>query len=297
MADFLTRLASRTLGLAPVAEPVIAPIFAPDPSLPAMTGLDEEFDALQRTPEPMLTPSVLLPASSPESVVRPIAPRPRPAPVEVRLTQPSVGEPAARAATAVLDAALIGDIPRQRPPERAIAAGSAADEDEFLLPSADALRPPSLVGTSQPAGTPLSAQAAAPDRSRTPSMWSQAPAAASGRPAAGQDPSVPPQDVEADDLLLPLSPVESLAAKPDSHAAAVVAPTDESERPRRAERGQAAASAAPPLPPTIEITIGRVEVRATMGPPAPVARPQPVAQAAPRLSLEEYLRNQNGGRR
>ena len=47
MADFLTRLASRTLGLAPVAEPVIAPMFAPDPSLPAMAGSDENFDASQ----------------------------------------------------------------------------------------------------------------------------------------------------------------------------------------------------------------------------------------------------------
>ncbi len=55
MADFLTRLASRTLGLAPMAEPVIAPMFAPEPSLPAMTGSDEHFDASQRPPEPMFT--------------------------------------------------------------------------------------------------------------------------------------------------------------------------------------------------------------------------------------------------
>jgi hypothetical protein len=80
-------------------------------------------------------------------------------------------------------------------------------------------------------------------------------------------------------------------------ARAAVTPVDEPEPPRRAERGQAAAAATPPPPPTIEITIGRVEVRATVGPPVPVARPQPVAQTAPRLSLEEYLRNQNGGRR
>jgi hypothetical protein len=108
---------------------------------------------------------------------------------------------------------------------------------------------------------------------------------------------VPPQDVEADDLLLPLSPVATLAAQPAARAAAIVAPADEFELPRRAERGQAAAAATPPPPPTIEITIGRVEVRATVSPPAPVARPQPVAEAAPRLSLEEYLRIQNGGRR
>ena len=38
MADYLTRLASRTLGLTPVAEPVVAPLFAPDE--PATTVSD-----------------------------------------------------------------------------------------------------------------------------------------------------------------------------------------------------------------------------------------------------------------
>ena len=44
MADFLTRLASRTLGLAPVAEPVIAPMFAPDSSEPVIAGNDEPLE-------------------------------------------------------------------------------------------------------------------------------------------------------------------------------------------------------------------------------------------------------------
>ncbi|MCU0500446.1 MAG: hypothetical protein MUC51_01550, partial [Anaerolineae bacterium] len=207
------------------------------------------------------------------------------------------GAPAVRAATTAPDAASVGDIPTQRPPERTVAAGRAADEDTLLLPAADAPRRPAPVGTPKPAETPLSAQVVAPNLSRTPSRWPEEPAAAADRPAARQRPSVPPQDVEADDLLLPLSPVATLAAQPAARAAAIVAPADEFELPRRAERGQAAAAATPPPPPTIEITIGRVEVRATVSPPAPVARPQPVAEAAPRLSLEEYLRIQNGGRR
>lgn len=45
--------------------------------------------------------------------------------------------------------------------------------------------------------------------------------------------------------------------------------------------------------PTVRVTIGRIEVRATAPapPPTPAARP-----TGPRLSLEEYLRRRNGGR-
>ncbi len=51
----------------------------------------------------------------------------------------------------------------------------------------------------------------------------------------------------------------------------------------------------PPLlaPPTIHVTIGRIEVRAAP-PPAPVKRPAPAAST---MSLEEYLRSHAGNRR
>ena len=299
MADFLTRLASRTLGLAPVAEPVIASMFAPDSSLPAMTGSDESLDASQEAAEPVVTRGVLPPISLPEDMVRPVAPRSRPDPIEARLTQPSAGETTLRTAMTVPDDAIVGDSPtrwrRQLSPE---ASSATADEDVLLIPLADAserlLLPQASAAAETPLAMPLTARSDSPDPSRTPSMWPEEPVAASGWSAARQGPSVPPRDVEPDELLLPLSPVEAMSMRPDARAA--VTPADEPELPRRAERGQAAAAAMPPPPPTIEITIGRVEVRA-VHPPAPVARPQSAAQAAPRLSLEEYLRNQNGGRR
>lgn len=50
----------------------------------------------------------------------------------------------------------------------------------------------------------------------------------------------------------------------------------------------------PPEPaPTVQITIGRIEVRATPPPPARAEKKQP---QTPVLSLDEYLRQRNGGR-
>jgi hypothetical protein len=50
----------------------------------------------------------------------------------------------------------------------------------------------------------------------------------------------------------------------------------------------------PGTTPSIRVTIGRVEVRAVMAPALPL-RPKP--KAAPRLSLEDYLRSRKGSDR
>src|SRR5207245_638919 len=51
-------------------------------------------------------------------------------------------------------------------------------------------------------------------------------------------------------------------------------------------------------PPVVHVTIGRIEVRAMVEAPAPVrAAAAPVAPAALRLSLEQYLSERSEGRR
>ncbi len=46
-------------------------------------------------------------------------------------------------------------------------------------------------------------------------------------------------------------------------------------------------------PPVVKVTIGRVEVRARFAP----EKPKREARREPRMSLEDYLRSQNGGSR
>jgi len=63
---------------------------------------------------------------------------------------------------------------------------------------------------------------------------------------------------------------------------------------RRSLNGQSQTQLAPPIapsPPTINVTIGRVEVRAS----TPVKRSEPTRQGAPKLSLEDYLRGRRTG--
>ena len=231
MADFLTRLASRTLGLAPVAEPVITPMFAPDPSLPAMAGSDEALDALQQAPQPAEKWGALPPVSSPEGIVRPVAPRPRPDPIEwpallateARLTQPSAGETTLHTAMTASVAAIVGDVParrrRQLSPE---ASSETAGENALLMPPADDSERLLLPKASAAAETPLAmllpARPDSSDSSRTQATWTEEPLAASSRSAVRQERTAPLSwDVEPDEpLLLPRNPAEAPSMRRDA---------------------------------------------------------------------------------
>lgn len=76
----------------------------------------------------------------------------------------------------------------------------------------------------------------------------------------------------------------------------VSADTPEATQPAAVPRRRAVAEET--SSPTIRITIGRVEVRAvTPDPPPEPAQPSPAARPEMGLSLEDYLRQHNGGRR
>lgn len=77
-------------------------------------------------------------------------------------------------------------------------------------------------------------------------------------------------------------PVPARPPTADARAAAL---------PQRSEAGFRGIQAAP----TIEVTIGRIEVRA-LTPPAPPPAPSRQRQAPPKMSLDDYLRAQGGGK-
>jgi hypothetical protein len=65
--------------------------------------------------------------------------------------------------------------------------------------------------------------------------------------------------------------------------------------PRRAARAAAQAQQVPaPSAPPVQVTIGRIEVRAVAGPGTPARSPR---AAPPRLTLDDYLRSRSGGSR
>jgi len=84
------------------------------------------------------------------------------------------------------------------------------------------------------------------------------------------------------------SPAAARATTPVVCPAVLLAKAAQSPPPRREP------AAAPASPPPVQITIGRVEVRAVH---APAERARSAAPAAPRLSLDDYLRRRSGGSR
>lgn len=65
------------------------------------------------------------------------------------------------------------------------------------------------------------------------------------------------------------------------------------------ERGPREPRVAAPEPPapTIRVAIGRIEVRAITRPPAPPTQRTAPARPGSALSLDDYLKQRNGGRR
>lgn len=147
------------------------------------------------------------------------------------------------------------------------------------------------------AGTPP-ARAAATPAAATPSPPATRPPPPPG--AAANGPARATRPVPIDDS------IRAAAVAPARRAAdAAAVPHPAAPRPapatvaaaaagtaRRAAAPSLAPAAAPaPLPP-IEVTIGRVEIRAV----APAAAPaRPVRAGGPRLSLDDYLRQRGGG--
>jgi len=317
MGDYLTRLVQRTLGMAPVVRPAIAPLYAPGPvmtgagarvseeafpgevvdtsfsledipvvpqagrshramSLPAVSetpkGSEEQLE-----PGPSAPPNHLrgTPRRQPESQAERARAQAPPEAREIRRD----GKPSAVFATPQNPSpALTLSGPKPRIP-------TSVNETEAALPAREnrplfslPLHPdipdhaPLLVPPHGERSGITVTREAAPEQGRSQAAFT---ASADSLPSS-------PDESPAQQIFRP-----RVVLSERQTPSAVEAPT-KGDRRRGAPESATAA-------PTIRVTIGRVEVRANL-PPTAAARSKP-ARPGPMLSLDDYLKRRNEGRR
>jgi hypothetical protein len=288
MSDYFGYLAQLTLGVTPSLKPRPASRFDPAATMetmPAMVVVDEAAEPPQRSP-------------------RPAAPTRTEPPSELRH-----GRHATRLE------------PKRRPQDEA--APGSAEGDLEGGPAIPTSRPP-VPQTSPDSVVAESAQARAAEE---PPIAATQPAPHTHVERVVREPSVPPAErplvspqVRWIDESAPQHPTDSggdagservvvvHAERPVARDgsrqdldACTTAPSSDpppsgappgfvvdSDRERAARLGRRI----PPSPPTIQVTIGRVEVRAVQPPPS--VPPQPTSRA-PELTLDDYLKSRSGG--
>jgi len=280
MNAFLAGLVDRAQGRAPVLERRPRALFEPQRPLPAR--VDEiEPEAAVDWPAPAASP----PRSEPQTIGQPID-RPGGPVAAARPQAPSSREPAPPPT-------------RKEPvPTQAASIAAALRPLPRLAESAEVERPRSVHGPAAPEPTG--------DPGRLPSRRSEAAGAASATAAVRLKPAA----AVAHEPRSPVAPRPAAAVAATvqhlhQHSTIVTTRTSRatpaSARPavllaKAAQQGPARRepAAAVNAPPPVQITIGRVEVRA-LQPAAERARPG--TPAAPRLSLDDYLRRRSGASR
>jgi hypothetical protein len=278
MSGFLQRLAERSRPGAPEAlRPVVAePFLAPEG--PLELERVEERDV--RPAQPPASPAPQAPAPP----ARPAAPREPSAAPEAPARPPL---PAREEGPAQTAAGKGGEPPAALPselPRRAAEASSTFDRyttKTRTSPRADAPAEatPSLPVVRHEAGKPP--EETAPPARPAPKQPEPAPrepapeAPIVVRTVHRPEPEPPPREPRA-------------AAGVEGAPAAPAAAPRPQPGPRPARR-----AAASPAPPPVEVSIGRVDVRAVFEPPA--QEPAPAPSAAPAVSLDEYLQRRDAG--
>ena len=305
MAYFLTRLAERVLGVAPVVQPVTPPMFAPEPAGHS-TGLEWDSEA----------------TTSPGDPDRPRAP-------SARETPPARDAPAGRPADAAmaqqedqsgdaLSSATPGS-PRGTPESRSGAShlSESGSSERGAMTGKEDQRGPSRTTARHPQTPPESPHHAEPGPTRR-GLPLGPPSAEDESEEAVFRPLRTLLDLVQGETVPPLpSPGAQATLDTSEDTPASKATLDRPEPPDAPppvaprmvrpqldgsylERGPQEPRVAAPesTAPAIRVTIGRIEVRAiTPPPPIPPAQRTTPARPGPALSLDDYLKQHNGGLR
>jgi hypothetical protein len=310
MGDFLSRLADRTLETAPVAKPALAPAFAPAPGGPARAdgGHAPDIEEIDAPRQPAKRPRHDLPLTATQPNERPAGRDDEPRSIAIPAMRPQPPEPMARpvgprdngageprdddrtprreeARPAPVEIRIIErEIEHLHDPGRSAVPEHRADdfrEQSFLLPPTLPVQTPAMredAGRMIAAPMPMATETAgdrrsddtgesradnekrAPRRSDEPSPRNEG---AASRPLAAMEPQRITPRVELLDKAMP------------------------------AERGRREEGTSTVAPQTIQVTIGRIEVRATT--PAKAERRE--RRGAQVMSIDDYLRQRTGGSR
>lgn len=303
MTDYFTRLAERALGTAPLVQPLIAPVFSPDPgvegSFVEATASPAEMDQVEPAPrgENALGPVTVAepepaqpakPGSSPQRTDLPegrqvasqgnLLPEVQP----LALSQESL-PPEAVAETEAATGALSQATAAPASPVR-------SERQVILVPIPSRGEPDKVSPNTMPApGSP--ARAESPVETEAEFAPSQ---------AEPQEPERPGSQPTARPVSAPIrrqTPVTTLEAQAQAE-------TEAGARVGAVRTNLTAAASIPsieaeePEEPTIRVTIGRIDVR--LVPAAAPTIPSPrrnERSSSPALSLDEYLKQRSEGKR
>lgn len=307
MSHFLSRLVQRTHGGASIVRPMAHAVTAPDPAAAAWDEQVMDREAPRFARAPSLRPGwsaidrLFVSASHPPSARLETAPSLRAAAIasrEARAAVASLAGAGAGAGAAAAEAEAEG-APETAPPPPAEAPGEPmpanAEESTPMLAPLDAprARPRALAAgfASAAAFDDPVIGARVPARPREP-MADALPRAAD--PAGSSPPMPAPAPVPGEPLL-----GEPLLGDPPSDAPPLAGSTALAPPLARATalapRGHASAELIHETTTTVEVSIGRIEIRLPARPRAP-AEPSSSESSRPAVGLAEYLRARDGGK-
>ncbi len=299
MADFITRLAERALGVAPVVQPVMPSMFAPEPTSHS-TGLERDNEA----------------TTSPGDLDQPRAPSAQETPpAQDALT----GRPADAMAQqedqsgVALSSATPGS-PRVTPESRLGSShlSESGSSERGAMTGKEDQRGSVRTTARHPQTPPETLHRAEPGPTRRGALSTSQRVLPENLPLGL--PSAEDESGEA--VFRPLRTLldrgqgETLPPVPSPGAQASLDASEDTPPPIAPrmvrpqldgylERGPQEPRVAAPesSAPAIRVTIGRIEVRAITPPPMPPAQRTTPARPGPELSLDDYLKQHNGGHR
>lgn len=306
MSDYLARLIERSLGSTPQIEPLIAPLHAPsDQVLSERVESSAEFEAV-----PAARIETAEDPSAGAAMTTQTAEDPLP---RAAMTTQAAGPPPSRTGSQHHQASI--------PIDESPTAFPAGKKDDRSLPTQARPKTPlrQTPSTRHPVVEPIAASLARPPSPISAPVVSVQPETTeqldrSSLPTAASVLSVQPEAIDRPSSRIatpgasvhPETLEQSDPAPSSQESIRSIRPTATASQPKsqtivQPEIKQATAPSVPARqalskePPAIHVTIGRIEVRAVHPPPEPVRR-RP-APASAKISLEEYLKQRNGGAR